>query len=47
MGDLDAALAEFEVKHNATKMETPGVPARIWHKVQRILKGLPGFIRTA
>ncbi len=46
-GDLEAALDEFEVRHNATKERSIGVPARIWYKLQRILKGIPDFLRKA
>lgn len=46
-GDLEAALAEFEVKHNATKKQATGMPTRIWSKVRRILLGIPEFVRKA
>jgi hypothetical protein len=50
-GDLAAALAEFDVKHNAAwdrrEDVAPGALARIGNKLYRIGRKLPVFLRNA
>jgi hypothetical protein len=50
-GDLSAALAEFDVRHNAAwdrrPESAPGPFARIGSKLYRIVRKLPVFLRNA
>jgi hypothetical protein len=50
-GDLDAALAEFDVRHNAAWDRrtdvTPGALERFGSKVYRVARKLPVFLRNA
>ena len=50
-GDLDAALAEFDVRHNAAwDRRTDVAPAafeRFGGKVYRVVRKLPVFLRNA
>jgi hypothetical protein len=52
-GDLDAALAEFDRKHNATgksgpiRGDGPGLIRRAFSKIGRVSKALPEFVRNA
>jgi hypothetical protein len=50
-GDFAAALAEFEVRHNAAWEQRsevePGPPRRFGSKLYRILRKLPVFLRNA
>ena len=51
VGDFAAALAEFEVRHNAAwdkrPQTEPGVLRKIGSKLYRILRKLPVFLRNA
>jgi hypothetical protein len=51
-GDMAAALAEFEVLHNASRRRSGGILAglpitftRLVGKVDRIVRGLPSYVR--
>jgi hypothetical protein len=50
-GDLEAALAEFDVRHNAAwdqhTEQAPGLLPRIGSKLYRIGRKLPVFLRNA
>ncbi len=46
-GDLDAALDEFRVKHNASRRPRKDPLIKGWSKVLRIAKGIPAFLRNA
>lgn len=46
-GDLEAALAVFTVRRNATPPPTTGLAGRTWNKLARILSGLPRYLREA
>jgi hypothetical protein len=51
-GDLDAALAEFQSKHNATGQSGPLRKAgesklqKFYNKAKRIVTGLPEFVKN-
>lgn len=48
-GDLEAALAEFDTRHNATKVKKPraNVASRLTGKARRLIAKFPAFVRTA
>ena len=45
-GDRSAALAEFDVRHNASPKE-PSKARRRYQKARRVIKALPEFLRDA
>lgn len=52
-GDLDAALSEFHIRHNATPLPVSAsaspepLPLRTLRKIRRVARKLPAFVRTA
>lgn len=52
-GDLDAALAEFGIQHNSATAilersdGRPSLPARLFRKGVRTIRGIPSYVRNA